>query len=96
MRVNTKVEPTNKASRNRQRQVYEVLREHLAQPGGYAPSLRDIGRELGCSVGSVAAAIRELACEGYVSWRPRMARSLRLTHKKMPRPTRRRADVCTT
>ena len=94
MRVEAKRKPSHKASRDRQRAVYEVLRTELAQPGSYAPSLRDIAQQLGFSVSSVDAAIRELALAGFVSRQPRQARSLRLTHKKMSRPVR--ADVCKT
>ena len=95
MRVTATSGHTRKASRERQRQVYEVLRAQLAQPGGYPPSLREIGQQLGFSVGSVDAAIRELVLAGYVSRQPRIARSLRLTHKRMPRSASHAADVCT-
>lgn len=58
--------------------------ERLTATRGYAPSLREIGEEMGVHRSRAARIVEAVAAKGYVRRAPRVPRSITLTRKDRP------------
>lgn len=64
----------------RQLRILEVIEDYWANQG-YAPTLRDVARLVGCAYSSVAYQVGELEAAGRVKHTPGIPRSLRVVQQ---------------
>ncbi|MDD2553451.1 MAG: hypothetical protein PHP51_02620 [Desulfotomaculaceae bacterium] len=63
---------------NRESQIYNAIRKYIAI-NGYAPTLREIGQDVGLSpVSTVHHYLNRIMSKGYITYKPNQPRTLRV------------------